>query len=36
MDRHDLTDAEWAIIAPLLPNKIRTETIRSIVYGDAT
>ena len=23
MDRHDLTDAEWAIIAPLLPNKVR-------------
>lgn len=23
MDRHDLTDAEWAIIEPLLPNKSR-------------
>ena len=23
MDRHDLSDAEWAIIAPLLPNKVR-------------
>lgn len=23
MDRHDLTDAEWAIIAPLLPDKVR-------------
>lgn len=23
MDRHDLTDAEWAIIQPLLPTKVR-------------
>lgn len=23
MGRHDLTDAEWAIIQPLLPNKVR-------------
>lgn len=23
MDRHDLTDAEWAIIEPLLPTKVR-------------
>lgn len=23
MDRHDLTDAEWALIAPLLPTKVR-------------
>jgi transposase len=23
MDRHDLTDVEWAIIQPLLPNKPR-------------
>lgn len=23
MRRHELTDAEWAIIAPLLPNKVR-------------
>jgi len=23
MRRHELTDEEWAIIAPLLPNKVR-------------
>lgn len=23
MDRHDLTDAEWAVIRPLLPTKVR-------------
>jgi transposase len=23
MDRHDLTDAEWAVIQPLLPTKVR-------------
>ena len=23
MDRHDLTDAEWAVIGPLLPTKVR-------------
>lgn len=23
MRRHELTDKEWAIIAPLLPNKVR-------------
>lgn len=23
MDRHDLSDAEWAIIEPLLPTKVR-------------